>query len=119
MSKTIKIIDLLVRMHKKENLPRKIKISGEEYLYDNISETYVSTLNNQYLGHEISLDFCLNDKVVIIEEQEEIDIQSIEKIRDYRTSDDDLYNDNFEDFRGTINELVQAVKQLDKNIKEK
>ena len=29
-----------------------------------------------------------------------------------------MYNDNFEDFRGTINELVQAVKQLDKNIKE-
>lgn len=52
----------------------------------------------------------------IIEDEEEIDIQSIDIIRDYRTSEDDLYNDNFEDFRGTINELVQAVKQLDKKV---
>jgi hypothetical protein len=56
----------------------------------------------------------MNKKFRIVEEQEEIDIQSIEKIIDYRTSDDDLYNDNFEDFRGTINELIEAVKQLDK-----
>ena len=63
------------------------------------------------------LEFATMD-FKIIEDEEEIDIQSIEIIRDYRTSEDDLYNDNFEDFKGTINELVQAVKQLDKNIKE-
>lgn len=49
--------------------------------------------------------------------EDEIDIQSIEKIRYYRTSEDDLYNDNFEDFRGVINELVEAVKQLDRKSK--
>jgi len=61
----------------------------------------------------------MNKKFRIVEEQEEIDIQDIEKITDYRTSDDDLYNDNFEDFRGTINELIEAVKQLDNKLKEK
>ena len=49
--------------------------------------------------------------------EDEIDIQNIEKIRYYRTSEDDLYNDNFEDFRGVINELVEAVKQLDRKSK--
>ena len=61
------------------------------------------------------LEFATMD-FKIIEDEEEIDIQSIDIIRDYRTSEDDLYNDNFEDFRGTINELVQAVKQLDKKV---
>ncbi|MBR3002875.1 MAG: hypothetical protein IKF38_04885 [Clostridia bacterium] len=118
MNKTIKIIDLLVRMHKKENLPRKIEISGEEYLYDNISETYVSTLNNQYLGHEISLDFCLNDKVVIIEEQEEIDIQNLKELTKYEDMSD--YDGRDIDInRNLINQLVQAVKRLDKEKEDK
>lgn len=102
MSKTIKIIDLLVRMHKKENLPRKIEISGEEYLYDNISETYVSTLNNQYLGHEISLDFCLNDKVVIIEEQEGKSLQDI-----------------LNDYSATINDFIKSSNEFINKLKEK
>ena len=49
----------------------------------------------------------------IVEEQEEIDIQSIEEIQ---------FPDNtvLRDTRDLIvNRLVQAVKQLDKNIKEK
>ena len=52
----------------------------------------------------------------IIEEQEEIDIQSIknlEYVEDYEADKTDIRLN-----RDKINELVQAVKQLDKKIKE-
>ena len=55
----------------------------------------------------------MNKKFRIVEEQEEIDIQNIEEIQ---------FPDNtaLRDTRDLIvNQLVQAVKQLDKNIKEK
>ena len=107
MSKTIKIIDLLNKRANGEKLPQKIKYLDEYYtLYEeaeSIENLYL--LDGVRVGWFNHANFELNN--------------GIEKIRDYRTSDDDLYNDNFEDFRGTINELIEAVKQLDKNIKEK
>jgi hypothetical protein len=55
----------------------------------------------------------LHCEVEIIEEQEEIDIQNINEIQ---FSDNNIIRDTRDLL---INELVQAVKQLDKNIKEK
>lgn len=85
-----------------------------EIYWDGSSFKYVNSEN--YLLETIGdIDFATGD-FEILEDEEEIDIQGIDIIRDYRTSDDDLYNDNFGDFKSTINDLVKAVKQLDKKI---
>lgn len=65
----------------------------------------------------------MNKKFRIVEEQEEIDIQNMEIL------DNTVYDhgnmtkveiDNYHNYTRTIiNQLIQAVKQLDKNIKEK
>ena len=63
----------------------------------------------------------LNDEVEIIEEQEEIDIQSIEekpKILFLGTGKNDLMK-VLNDIIDNQNLQLQAVKQLDKKIKEK
>lgn len=76
----------------------------------------------------------MNKKFRIVEEQEEIDIQSIEEtkfendgLEYYKYANggytEDGYTKNYSlddiETRKLINQLVQAVKQLDKNIKEK
>ncbi|MBQ1551408.1 MAG: hypothetical protein IIZ67_04820 [Bacilli bacterium] len=121
----IKVIDLINKIDNKEELPQKVKFEKEIYEYDKKRKDYINKYDDwtsQTLLYRVMSTHFISEllecKVEIIEDEEEIDIQSIDIIRDYRTSEDDLYNDNFEDFRGTINELVQAVKQLDKNIKE-
>ena len=64
-----------------------------------------------------TLKTLLHSEFTLIEEElEEIDIQKLENIIDYRTSEDDLYNDNFSDFAIKINELIKAVKQIDRKI---
>lgn len=68
----------------------------------------------------------MNKKFRIVEEQEEIDIQELEDVNlfDNGQNFNDMpiiiksYDDNFTNINNTINKLVQAVKQLDKNIKE-
>ena len=123
-NKTIKVIDLLNKIANGEEVPKKIKYKGDILKYDEdikdymgISKTGSGSFFN-YLFVNNATDKFINDEVEIIEESEqEIDIQAIEEIIDYRTSEDDLYNDNFGDFKSTINELVQAVKQLDRKYK--
>lgn len=54
----------------------------------------------------------LNCYFKVIEEQEDIDIQSLEELNDYEMP-------YCEEMRDKVNEILQAVKQLDKKIKEK
>ena len=60
----------------------------------------------------------LNNEFEIIEEQEEIDIQNI-AMMDLEKYGFDVKDEFAIDLICKINELVQAVKQLDKKIKEK
>ena len=119
----IKVIDLINKIDNKEELPQKVKFEKEIYEYDKKRKDYINKYDDwtsQTLLYRVMSTHFISEllecEVEIIEDEEDIDIQRIEIIRDYRTSEDDLYNDNFEDFRGTINELVQAVKQLDKKV---
>ena len=72
-------------------------------------------------GHRINE--ILNCEVEIIEEQEEIDIQSIEMLDNtvYEHGNMTLVEtNNYHNYTRTIlNHLILAVKQLDKKIKEK
>lgn len=105
---------------------RKIK-EGTEFIFKGEDDYEESVIwNGENIKYKNSNENLLKDipdyefiyGTFELIENEEIDIQDIEIIKEYRTSDNDLYNDNFEDFRGTINDLVQAVKQLDKRIRK-
>lgn len=117
----MKIIELLNKIANNEDVPKKIKYDDmifklneyNCYINDNdliFIDSLIPNLNN------------LNDEVEIIEDEEEIDIQSIEefgiddneyiktKIGSFKTRKMDIA------FLHKINELVQAVKQLDKKV---
>lgn len=130
MSKIIKVIDLLNKKANGEEVPRKIKYYDEYYILneDTTSIENLYLIDGALVGWFNHNNFSLNSQVEIIEEQEEIDIQSIEEL-DKNLKFDDLkppYGINEEMMWTEIikqhnksNELAQAVKQLDKKTKEK
>ena len=109
----MKVIDLLKKIENGENIPQKIKVYQEVFEWD-ILEHYYKRSNGDDL-----LELCtifntgelLSMEVEPIED--EIDIDSIEELKSVTNNID-----------GTIcimnktNELVQAVKQLNKEVKE-
>ena len=127
MSKTIRVIDLLNKIANGEEVPKKIKILGLEFEWFEGCYRTCDTLK-KYLSDCWRLDNILNDTVEIIEEQEKIDIQSIEELDENFTYIENhssglgiekVLNKAEIELVNKINKLVQAVKQLDKKIKEK
>lgn len=120
MAKTIKIIDLLNKIANGEEVPKKIKILGLEFEWFEGCYRTCDTLK-KYLSDCWRLDNILNDTVEIIEEQQDIDIQEIEelpKILFLGTGKNDLTK-VLNDIIDNQNQQLQAVKQLDRNKKDK
>ena len=126
----MKVIDLLNKIKNGENVPAEIVLDGEKYKWDTLDHFY-----KKYNGDDLlelctvySTDELLNKEAELIEE-EKIDIENMKK---YGTNQDEgivtksssdskteeeLRNyivNNMED----IKVLVQAVKQLNKEVKE-
>lgn len=118
MSKTIKVIDLLNKIANGEEIPEKIKWKGIEFDYDKDLEDYCDDSYCSLLYKMVSglrgLDI-LDYEVEIIEEQEEIDIQSIEEIESAMNGNECVIDNRI----WTLNQVIKAVKQLDEKIKEK
>lgn len=102
----MKVIDLLKKIENGENIPKKIKVYQEVFEWD-ILEHYYKRSNGDDL-----LELCtifntgelLSMEVELIEDKIDIDsIEELEGIVEYYTE------------RNTINQLIQAVKQLKKN----
>ena len=112
MSKTIKIIDLLNKIANGEEPPEKIRIAGHRYKYNKETKDYDSDIgfDNKDLFLHIGILEELNTPI-IIEEQEEIDIQSLQE-NNSSNARADINQEN-------INLLIKAVKQLDKKINDK
>ena len=109
----MKVFDLIIKQYNNEDMPKHIKINRLNYIYNNNRKTYES----EY-GEFMSFDFTnnvLNMQVELIEN--EIDIDNIEELDTYETVETYDWQD-VDTNRMTINELVQAVKQLDKKIRE-
>lgn len=134
--KTIKVIELLNKIANGEEVPKKLlyKYKRDDYYKENylilneIYNAYYTDDENSYPISALLADnlWNLNDEVEIIEESEQdIDIQAIEEVNHYniysvnRFKTEENINDELSKYSLKINELVQAVKQLDKNIKEK
>lgn len=116
----MKVIDLIIKQYNNEDMPKHIKINRLNYTYNNNRKTYES----EY-GEFMSFDFTnnvLNMEVKLIED-EPIDIDNIEEVNHYNVIStvkgrtEENINDELELYSLTINELVQAVKQLNKEIK--
>jgi len=132
MSKTIRVIDLLNKIANGEEVPKRIKHEGLIYNWDITGYLHYedSHISEKAFLEGYRTDMCLNDEVEIIEEQEEIDIQEIEKLEKYgiqglevsgysMTPAEYLLEDGIEENRKLINKILQWAKQLDKKIKEK
>ena len=135
MSKTIKVIDLLNKIANGEEVPEKMLYKEKIFEFDKLEKCYITsnfdnTVMNDlgiYLDDGLKMN-SLNDTVEIIEEQEKIDIQSIEELDENFTYIENhssglgiekVLNKAEIELVNKINKLVQAVKQLDKKIKEK
>lgn len=128
----MKIIDLLNKIANKEDLPKKIRFKDVEYIKkeDNFNDiSYYESTTSKYdlLTKRINTTVVLNDEVELIED-EKIDIQKVASIKynfdkeSYTVKD---INEAFKTFvkllgmqSDKINELVQAVKQLDKRTRK-
>lgn len=112
MNKKIKIIELLNKIATGEDLPKRIKI--QEYVFE-LSKDYEHYYYNEdvEITHLINHNFSnLNDEVEILED-------NTEEIKELPIHDEDKkrYSVVVLDNRIKINELVKAVKQLNKEIK--
>lgn len=118
MNKKIKVIEILNKIYENLDVPKRVKLNTYTFEYCEEEQDFYDKEHSTFLicDYAQSHSKWLEVEVEILEYEDEINIQDIDIIRDYRTSDDDLYNDNFDDFKSTINDLVKAVKQLDKKI---
>ena len=118
----MKVIDLFKKIENGENIPQKIKVNQEVFKWDILEHYYKKSNGDDLL--ELCTTFnteeLLSMEVELIED--EIDIDSIEELNDtcYDVnimSDDDLefYHNKT---RTTMNKILQAVKQIDKKVKE-
>lgn len=109
----MKVIDLLKKIENGENIPQKIKVYQEVFEWD-ILEHYYKRNNGDDL-----LELCtifntgelLSMEVELIED--EIDIDSIGELKSVTNNIDGTVC-----IMNKINELVQAVKQINKEVKE-
>ena len=114
----IKIIDLLNKIANGEDVPKKIKHNGTEHNLNEITGWYQSIDVTGSVNRWFISKYRLNDTVEIIEE--DIDIQKIEELPEYKVEDVDCYDCNsIKCNRYAINKLIKAIKQLDKQIKDK
>lgn len=117
MSKTIKVIDLLNKIANGEEVPKFIEHKDIIYEYDKEAKIYYEV--NQNIGIYMAFDtYELNDYIEIIEEQQDIDIQEIIGL-DLEKYQFDITDEFAVDITLKINQLLDAVKQLDEKIKEK
>ena len=130
----MKIIDLLNNMANGEQLPNKILI--RDVVYYLINDTYGNIVYSQttdkknwesFIDNRLNITSCLNEDVLILDtgveisEEDTIDIERIEELELIRTNfidmDKNELKDNINKNRINLNKLVQAVKQLNKEIK--
>ena len=126
MSK-IRVIDLLNKIANGEEVPEKIKYKNELYVFNKNTET----IDDLYrLNHEEGIDWLshanvlLDDTVEIIEEEPEINIQSIEEQGQFcnligLTENEEILWKMIQSNANVIDEVIRAAKQLDRQINNK
>lgn len=120
----MKVIDLFNKIAHGEEVPEKIKVGNIIYIYENLEHFYYTDNEARedllVRGKDYSTNDFLNWNVELIED--EIDIDSIEELNDTSYDVNTMSDDELEFYhnktRTTINEILQAVKQIDKRVKK-
>lgn len=109
MKKTIKIIDLLVKIANGEEVPKKIKFCRRLFVW--VDNDYICCEINNELGdcnglsiHKWIYSSLLNDEVEIIEEDK--------KIEKLIYSDYTSYADDVKEAFEKINEIIDTINEL-------
>ena len=87
----MKIIDLLVKISKGEEVPKKIHFKYSTYQFDKIDKVYRNVNGNQQLEQDYMISNKLNDEVEIIEEEKEIE----KGIKPYKQYVEELGKDGY------------------------
>ena len=108
MNKKIKVIDLLVKIAKGEEVPN-LKIKHWKQIYNfNIKMGFITCQSDE--GYNLDLIQCLNDEVEILEDNtEEIEELTYYCIGNAKSTDQTKMIDK-------INELVKAVNEIRKDL---
>ena len=117
----MKVIDLLVKIANKEEVPKKIKWLGQIYEYSPNDKFYYQNNYSMYRDFYTEGN-CLNDEIEIIEEDNKIDkldTSIINALRyDYEKNKEMTISNIASDFLSVskaINELVDEVNKLKEN----
>lgn len=128
----MKVIDLLNKIANGEEVPKKIKHWKEEYERDESGFIKYESKTERNLC--LDLVQCLNDEIEIIEDKEDINIQDIKELTykgekiGYGTTEqfvDDIddycsaINSAMDSMGIKINEILRAVKYLEKTKEDK
>lgn len=115
MNKKIKVIELLNIVAMGKDIPKKIKVDlrkdGKQipdYYIFNDYGFYENSKEESFVEDWLNNTMKLNEEVEILEDEEEIDIQSIEELKSEILLSDMRLK--------IIDELIKAVKQLNKKI---
>lgn len=109
----MKVIDLLNKIANKEELPSNFFFEEIKFTYSKNRGLYLDEDNDTF-GERFNLEMAINDEIELIEQ--EIDIENIEEISELTHYDE--YDEQGNILACKINELIKAVKQLDRKIKE-
>ena len=107
----MKIIDLLVKISKDEEMPKKIRYEGYVWEYDKYAEDYYrNNIDGGYINLFTSLfdkatDSFINNEVEIIEEDNKI--EKCKKYEDFLGIDDYIKHLEIK-----INELIDEVNKV-------
>lgn len=107
----IKVIDLLNKIANKEEVPKKIKYDGIEFVYNEWAEDYEnirfckSYVTERIFKKNIRLGLLLNEEIEIVEDNKKIEhcigFQHFEN-----------YDDYIEYLRTKIDELIDEINKL-------
>lgn len=116
MNKEITIIEIINKIANREEVPQKIKYIDKIYIYTEENQDYLDTEDEFYLlGYTFSnlrkRDF-INDKVEILEEDE--DIEEIKFLEEFT---DSYYDTCLIKLGDKMNEVIREVNKLRKEDK--
>lgn len=119
--KTIKIIDLLIKIANEEELPKKIKYKGYIFEYDTNHERYEAYIDEEMYTLNVYVDINedLTCEVEIIEDGNKIEkIERLKYSTNFNKEEFMLYQ-NILAVNGNVNDLIDKVNELEKRYEKK
>ena len=102
----MKVIELLNKIAKGEEVPKKIKYIKTEFEYDDCNEFYYDNVGYSMYRLMFEEGNCLNDEVEVIEEKR------IDSIEHYELEELDGWRDVALFYQYKFNELIDAINDM-------